>query len=150
MAHFAQLDENNTVVQVIVIDNNATKDNNEIEQETIGVTLCKQLYGEETVWVQCSYNAGNGVEYLKPNAFRKNFPSIGSTYREDLDAFITIKPWNSWVLNETTCAWEAPVLYPLDGIIFSWNTETNTWDDNNGVIYLWDEDNQQWTVDPYQ
>jgi len=150
MAHFAQLDENNIVLQVISIDNNVTYDNNSIEHEDLGIALCKQLYGNETVWVQCSFNAGNGIEYLKSNGFRKNFPSIGSEYREDLDAFITSKPWNSWILNETTCGWEAPVAYPSDGITFIWNDGTKSWDDNGGQIYLWDENNQEWILDPLQ
>lgn len=150
MAHFAQIDENNIVLQVIAVNNDAIKDNDGVEQENLGIDFCKQLYGQDTVWKQCSFHAGNGVEYLKGTALRKNFPSIGSEYRPDLDAFITIKPWDSWVLNETTCGWEAPVAYPSDGIIYTWSDENKSWSDNNGKIYLWNEDNQEWFIDPFQ
>ena len=150
MAHFAELDENNIVKQVVVVNNQAIRDENAVEQESLGIILCKQLHGENTRWVQTSYTAGNGVQYARPNAFRKNFACIGAEYRQDLDAFITLKPFDSWVLNETNCVWEAPVPYPSDGRKPVWNDSTKTWNDDNGVLYNWKEQQQSWVIDPFQ
>ena len=102
MAHFAKIN-NNIVTEVIV----AEKD-----------FINSGKVGDEFLWVQTSYN-GN---------FRKNYAGIGYTYDEDRDAFIAPKPFNSWILNETTCLWEAPVVYPDDGERYTWNEETTTWD----------------------
>lgn len=117
MAHFAQLDENNNVVNVIVVANTETSDANGVEDESIGVGFCKRLFGSATNWIQTSYN-GN---------FRKNFAGIGYTYDAQRDAFIPPKPFASWVLVEETCQWEAPVPYP-----------------NNGTPHYWDEANVSW------
>jgi hypothetical protein len=95
MAHFAKLNSDNTVEQVIVVNNEVILDENGIEQEQIGVDFCKSLYGEDTVWKQTSYN----------NNFRKNFAGINSVYNEGLDAFISIKPAGEWILDEDTCQW---------------------------------------------
>lgn len=116
MAHFAQLDENNKVIQVIVVHNNELMMDGQ-ENEIKGILFCKSLYGGETRWKQTSYN-GN---------FRKNYAGIGFTYDEQKDAFIPLKPFNSWTLNETTCLWEAPVPYPTDGERYIWNEETINW-----------------------
>jgi len=116
MAHFAQLDENNTVIQVIVVHNNELMLDGE-ENETRGIVFCKSLYGEETRWKQTSYN-GN---------IRKNYAGFGYTYDATRDAFISPKPYNSWTLNETTCLWESPTPYPTDGKVYGWNEETTSW-----------------------
>lgn len=116
MAHFAQLDENNTVIKVIVVANNVLLDN-EIESEFKGVEFCKSLLGG--YWKQTSYNA----------KFRKNFAGIGSTYNLALDAFIHPKPFSSWILNEETCKWVAPTNMPVDGNFYQWNETTLTWDE---------------------
>jgi hypothetical protein len=116
MAHFAQLDENNTVIQVIVVHNNELMLDGE-ENETRGIVFCKSLYGEETRWKQTSYN-GN---------IRKNYAGFGYTYDATRDAFIPPKPYNSWTLNETTCLWESPTPYPTDGKVYGWNEETTSW-----------------------
>jgi hypothetical protein len=116
MAHFAQLDENNIVTQVIVVHNNELMLDGE-ESEDKGVLFCKSLYGSDTKWKQTSYNG----------SFRKNYAGIGYTFDKDRNAFIPPKSYNSWVLNETTCLWEAPVAYPSDGKVYFWNEDTVSW-----------------------
>ena len=115
MAHFAQL-ENNIVKQVIVVSNEDTSDENGVENEEIGIAFCSNLLGG--TWKQTSYNA----------KIRKNYAGIGYTYDEGRDAFIPPKPFNSWLLDENTCQWKAPVDYPTDGKRYTWNEETLTWD----------------------
>jgi len=98
MSHFAQINNNNTVIQVIVVHNNELLDNG-IELETKGITFCKFLFGKDTCWVQTSYHSN----------FRKNYAGVGYTYDEQRDAFIAPKPeGENWVLNENTCQWEIP------------------------------------------
>jgi hypothetical protein len=121
MAHFAQLDENNVVTQVIVVDNKDTSDANGVEKESIGVAFCERLLGG--TWKQTSYNAN----------LRKNYAGIGYTYNASIDAFVPPKPYASWVLNETTAQWAAPVDMPEDA---------GTGDPPKR--YTWDEDNTQW------
>jgi hypothetical protein len=114
MAHFAEIDETNTVVQVIVVHNNELLDNG-VESEAKGVAFCQSLFGGN--WVQTSYN-GN---------IRKNYAGIGFTYDAVRDAFIPPKPYPSWILNEDTCNWESPVPYPEDEGIYSWNENQQQW-----------------------
>jgi len=116
MAHFAKIGLNNKVIEVLSVDNNELLDSNGIEQEVNGIDFLTKLTGYP-VWKQTSYN----------NNIRKNHASIGMTYDEDRDAFIPKKPYNSWVLNETTCNWDAPSAYPDDGKTYSWNEETLAW-----------------------
>ena len=115
MAHFAQLDANNVVTQVVVVGNKDTSDANGAEKESIGVAFCERLFGG--TWKQTSYN-GN---------IRKNYAGIGYTYDAGRDAFIPPKPFASWVLNETTCQWEAPVPMPTDGKRYTWDEATTSW-----------------------
>lgn len=114
MAHFAEIDETNTVLQVIVVHNNELLEDG-VESEAKGIAFCQSLFGGN--WVQTSYN-GN---------IRKNYAGIGFTYDADRDAFIPPKPFDSWILNEDTCLWEAPVPYPSDGSIYSWDEENQEW-----------------------
>ena len=116
MAHFAKLN-NNIVEQVIVIHNNELLENG-VETEEKGIQFCKDHYGQDTVWVQTSYN-GN---------FRKNYAGIGHTYDSTRDAFISQKPFNSWILDEETCKWIAPIPYPTDGDFYVWNESNASWD----------------------
>jgi hypothetical protein len=116
MKHFAQLNEENLVTQVIVVASQDTVDQDGVENEAIGVEFCTNLLGGR--WKQTSYN-GN---------IRKNYAGIGYKYDETLDAFIPPKPFNSWLLNETTCQWKAPVDYPTDDKRYTWNEETLAWD----------------------
>lgn len=115
MAHFAELNANNVVLRVIVVGNKDTADANGVEKEEIGIAFCQRLFGG--TWKQTSYN-GN---------MRKNYAGIGYTYDSGRDAFIPPKPFNSWLLNETTCLWEAPVLCPTDGKQYVWNETTTSW-----------------------
>ena len=115
MAHFAQLDSNNVVVQVIVVGNADTADANGVEKEHIGAAFCERLLGG--VWKQTSYN-GN---------MRKRYAGVGYTYDADRDAFIAPKPFPSWTLNNTTVDWEAPVARPNDDKMYRWDEETLSW-----------------------
>jgi len=115
MAHFAKL-ENNVVTQVIVVSNQDILDENKQESEQKGIDFCSNLLGG--TWKQTSYNA----------KIRKNYAGIGYTYDEGRDAFIPPKPYNSWLLDETTCQWKAPVDYPTDGKRYTWNEEKTSWD----------------------
>ena len=111
MAHFAELNDNNIVIRVLVTDNDFPNEGYDWLVETFGGT-----------WVQTSYNA----------RIRKNYAGVGFIYDEDLDAFIPPKPFDSWLLNEETCLWEAPEPYPTDGKHYNWDEETQDWieDDN--------------------
>ena len=118
MAHFAKIGLNNKVINVVSVHNNELLDANGVEQEVLGCQFLEGITGW-AVWKQTSYNAN----------FRKHFAGVGYTYDESRDAFIAPKPFASWILNEETCNWEAPVAKP---------------DDEN--LYKWSEENQQWEV----
>lgn len=105
MSHWAEIDNNNIVVRVLV-GNNSEPDE--------GESFMKSLGGN---WVKTSYN-GN---------IRKNYAGIGFTYDAVRDAFIAPQPFSSWTLNEETCQWEAPTPYPTDGIMYRWDEETTDW-----------------------
>ena len=134
MASFAKIGLNNKVIEVLSVHNNELLDSNGVEQENIGIDFLTKLTGW-AIWKQTSYNTNAGVHNNGGTPLRKNHAGIGYTYDEDRDAFIPIKPYNSWVLNETTCLWEAPVIKPdltqtqIDNKnYYSWNEETTTWD----------------------
>ena len=127
MASFAKI-ENNIVIAVHSVVNEVLKDSNGIEQENIGIEFLKSLHGQNTNWKQTSYNTNGNVHFLGGNPFRKNFAGIGYTYDETRDAFIPIKPYQSWVLNEQTCNWKAPIAYPNDEQKYYWNESTLSWD----------------------
>ena len=126
MASFAKLNLENIVEQVISVNNNELLDNG-IESEAKGIAFCKSLFGQETNWKQTSYNTYGGVHKLGGTPFRKNFAGINFNYDEQRNAFIPPKPYNSWILNEETCNWEAPISYPIDGQKYFWNEETQNW-----------------------
>ena len=121
MAHYAELDSNNVVKQVIVVSNADTSTAQGEEKESIGIAFCERLLGG--IWVKTSYNA----------KIRKNYAGIGYTYYKDRDAFISPKPYASWVLDENTCRWNAPVALPSDAgqgdppKMYTWNEETVNW-----------------------
>lgn len=122
MAHFAQLDENNVVTQVIVVHNNDCQIDG-VESEDAGILFCKQLFGADTCWKQTSYN-GN---------FRKNYAGIGYSYLPaPIDGFAPPRPYESWNLDPDTCQWVAPVPMPTDGKTYSWNETTQTWEAKDG------------------
>ena len=127
MAHFAQLDSNNVVTQVIVVSNDDTSDSNGTETESIGVAFCQKLLGADTNWKQTSYN-GN---------MRGNYAGIGYTYMENVatlgvgstDVFIPQQPYASWTISTSAAQWEAPI------------TQPTLTDDQRaaGSYYTWDE-----------
>ena len=119
MAHYAFLNMQNIVTEVIV-----GKD------ETDGPTNWEMHYGNirEQVCKRTSYNTQGGVHSGGGTPYRKNYAGIGYTYDFARDAFIPPKPFDSWILNENSCLWEAPVAYPNDGQQYSWNEETTSWD----------------------
>ena len=129
MASFAKIGLNNKVIEVLSVHNNELKDSNGVEQENIGIDFLTKLTGW-SIWVQTSYNTSGGVHSSGGTPFRKNHAGIGMTYDEDRDAFIASKPFNSWILNETTCLWEAPIALPDTENRYNWNEETTTWDLN--------------------
>jgi hypothetical protein len=116
MAHFAHLDKNNIVTQVVVVSNEQMIDENGFENKQLGIDICNAVCGKG-IWVQTSYN-GN---------FRGRYAGIGFTYDKEKDAFIPPKPYDSWLLDEDTCLWNAPVAMPTDGKIYTWNEDTTSW-----------------------
>lgn len=124
MAHFAKLNENNIVVYVTVGRNEDDGQENTLFTRT----------GD--VYKQTSYNTIAGVHVLGGTPFRKNFAGIGYTYDETRNAFIPPKPFSSWVLNETTCQWDAPIDYPTDGNVYSWDEEAYQADNLTGWVEL--------------
>jgi hypothetical protein len=132
MASFAKI-ENNIVITVVSVVNEVLKDSNGIEQEAIGIQFLRTLYNEpNSIWKQTSYNTHGGVHSLGGTPFRKNHAGIGYTYDQQRDAFIPQKPYNSWILNESTCNWDAPVARPDDNNMYKWNEETLNWELMNG------------------
>ena len=127
MASFAKIGLNGRVIEVVSVVNDVIKDSSGIEREELGIQFLNELYGWP-IWKQTSYNTAGGDHQLGGTPFRKNFASIGYTYDEDRDAFIPKKPYNSWVLNEQTCLWEAHIAYPTDGQNYIWNENTQNWD----------------------
>jgi hypothetical protein len=122
MAHFAKLGTGNIVLRVEVVSNDIAT------TEQAGVDFLNNLYKTRDVWKQTSYNTFGGEHKLGGTPFRKNYAGRGCKYDQTRDAFIGIKPYNSWVLNEDTCQWEAPVAYPDDDKSYTWNEETTSWD----------------------
>jgi hypothetical protein len=114
MAHFAKLGVGNIIIKVAVVSNDIAT------TEQAGVDFLNNLYGSRDVWKQTSYNKN----------FRKNYAGIGYTYDQTRDAFIPKKPYASWILNEDTCLWEAPVALPDTENRYNWNETNQTWDLN--------------------
>jgi len=121
MSYFAELDSNSVVTRVIAIS-----------QENVDTGN----WGTPSSWVQTSYNTKGGKHYGQDGvedsgvALRYNYAGIGHTYDEVRDAFISPKPYTSWTLVEATCQWKAPVDYPSDGKMYSWNEATTAWDED--------------------
>jgi len=117
MAHFAKLDENNIVIEVHGLNNNELIDDNGIEQESKGIDFLVNWSGGYTKWKQTSYNAN----------FRKNYAGIGYFYDETKDAFIPPQPYPSWLLNENSYQWEAPIAIPTDDERYVWDEANTSW-----------------------
>lgn len=120
MAHFAQIDENNIVTQVLVVSDQDASNGQDFLANTLG------LGG---TWIQTSYNTSGGVHLNGGTPLRKNYAGVGYTYDSVRDAFIPPKPFNSWLLNEETCLWDAPVARPEGDGIYTWNEENQSWDE---------------------
>ena len=131
MASFAKIGLNGKVIAVHSVVNEVLHDSNGIEREDIGIDFLTKLHGW-SIWKQTSYNTIGGVHTNGGTPLRKNHAGIGYTYDENRDAFIPSKPYNSWILNESTCLWEAPVVYPADGNRYKWNEEILNWELMNG------------------
>ena len=116
MAHYAFLDEHYTVTEVIVGKDESNYDW-EAHYGQFRGQLCKRT----------SYNTQAGVHLTGGTPFRKNYAGIGYMYDPQRDAFIPPKPFNSWILNETTCQWQAPVAQPQDGKMYTWNEQAGNW-----------------------
>lgn len=116
MAHFAQLDKNNIVLQVLVI-NNEDITVNEVEDEATGITFCQSLFGTDTQWAQTSYN----------NNMRMRYAGIGYWFDRQNDVFIAPKPYESWTLDPISYDWVAPVPYPNDGALYVWDETSTSW-----------------------
>jgi hypothetical protein len=132
MASFAKIGLNGKVIEVQSLVNEVLHDANGIEQENIGIDFLTKLTGYP-VWKQTSYNTHGGVHNNNGIPLRKNHAGIGYTYDEDRNAFIPPKTFNSWILNEDTCLWEAPIPMPTTEL-------------ENNQFYSWNEENQSWNL----
>jgi len=123
MAHYALLDKNNIVVQVIVgVDENITQIDSD-GQSVGGSSEAWEQFYQTRPWFEgltCKRTSYNGN-------YRKNYAGIGFSFDEELDAFIPPKPFESWILNSDTCVWVAPIPYPNDGNVYSWDDENQSW-----------------------
>jgi hypothetical protein len=129
MASFAKIGLNGRVIEIVSVSNEVLKDSNGIEKEDLGIDFLTKLTGW-AIWKQTSYNTVGGIHLLNGTPFRKNHAGIGYTYDEERDAFIPKKPYNSWIFNEQSCGWEAPVERPTD----------------KEHPYIWDESTQSWAI----
>jgi hypothetical protein len=124
MSHFAQIDENNIVTQVIVA-----------EQDFID----SGAVGDPSKWIQTSYNTSGGAHKLGGTPLRKNYAGIGYTYDAGRDAFIPPKTYSKWVLDEETCFWKAPFEHDPDVLPTT---------ESEGVVHAWDDENNRWVAQP--
>lgn len=118
MAHFAHLDENDVVINIVVVDNNDLLDENGNEVEALGIQYLKNIFGENSKWVQTSYN----------NNFRKRYAGIGDYYDRQRDIFVQPKLWPSCIFDEELQIWVPPIPQPVDGRRYMWNEEDQRWD----------------------
>ena len=116
MAHFAQIDENNIVVQVIV----------GVDEPLDGEAIYQENTGK--IWKKTSYNTLGGIHRLGGTPFRKNYAGFGFFYDSVRDAFVPPKPYPSWTLDEETCLWNPPVPYPNDDERYTWDESTTSWE----------------------
>lgn len=136
MAHYAKIGLNSKVMSVLVVADSDCQNADGIEEEEIGRQFLESCFGWP-LWVKCSYNTSKNVHQLGGTPFRKNYPGIGYIWDEDRDAFYAPKPFDSWILNEETCIWEAPLTYP----------SIKTYGDIGKEYFIaWDEDNLRWTA----
>jgi hypothetical protein len=150
MAHFAKLNDLNIVETVLVVDNINLMSHENIEQEELGIQYLKNIFGENTKWVQTSYNSN----------FRVRLAQYGFTYDSIRDAFIPPKSYPSWILDEVSCLWVAPIPHPNDGKPYYWSEDVMDWVPlipypTNDFIpteykgynhYIWNEDVMDWEL----
>ena len=117
MAHFAKLDKDNIAIDIVCVNNIEMLASDGSESEMMGIAFLIKWSGGYSNWKQTSYNG----------KIRKNYASIGYTYDIQRDAFIPPQPFPSWVLNENTCLWDAPVPMPADGQLYQWDENTSNW-----------------------
>lgn len=129
MAHFAQLDSENNVIQVIVVSNSDISDEYGNEDEQIGIKFCQSLLGDHTIWKQTSFTG----------RFRKNFAGIGFKYDPVNNVFIPPKPYPSWILDTNTYRWKPPIPLPEDAL-----TNPRGPFNPSGVFYIWNEESINW------
>jgi len=122
MAYFAKLGVGNKVLAVHTVSNDIAT------TEQAGVDFLNNLFNTRDVYKQTSYNTFGGEHLLGGTPFRKNYAGIGYSYDQTRDAFIAPQPFASWILNETTCLWEAPVALPDTENRYNWNEDTQQWD----------------------
>ena len=130
MAHFAKLDENSIVTQVVVVHNDVAT------SESAGAIFLNNMYGTSDTWKQTSYNTFGNQHTKGGTPFRKNFAGVGFTYDASNDAFIAPKPYNSWTLNNTTYLWEAPITRPDDGQPYVWDETLYQSDNSKGWVEI--------------
>jgi hypothetical protein len=134
MASFAKIGLNSKVIEVLSVVNEVLHDSNGVEQESIGIDFLTKLTGYP-LWKQTSYNTQGGVHNNNGTPLRKNHAGIGYTYDETRDAFIPPKPFNSWILNNNTCLWVAPIPMPTEELennqYYSWNESIINWEIKN-------------------
>lgn len=118
MAHFAQLDENNMVIQVVVVSNGDCRGATGEESEAVGIAFCRSLFGEDTRWKQTSYSG----------SIRRRFAGVDFIYDETLDAFVAPQPFSSWTFNRETADWDSPVPRPERGF-WQWNEKMQKWEE---------------------
>ena len=129
MATFAKIGLNGKVIEVQSVTNEVLHDSNGIEQEAIGIDFLTKLTGW-AIWKQTSYNTHGGIHSNGGTPLRKNHAGIGYTYDEDRNAFIPPKPFPSFILEENSCLWNAPVNYPTDGKHYFWNESILNWEES--------------------
>jgi len=139
MAHYAKLDKDNIVLEVNVIDNDQEKDLGEDGIVSwLNANFNSQGVSGGVTWKKTSFNTRAGKHYEndgvtessdQSKALRKNYAIVGGTYNATKDAFVDLKPYSSWTLNNTTCMWDPPVAYPDDGKLYAWNEDDTAWDE---------------------
>jgi len=126
MAHFAEVDQNDKVLRVVVVDDDVLRDADGRHNELLGQTYLRKIFknenSENKTWYQTSYNG----------TLRVRFAGVGYTYNKELDAFLTPRPFESWLLNETTYSWEPPVDMPDNGNRYVWNEVIMEWQQPEG------------------
>jgi len=117
MAKFAEIDENNVIIQIIVVAEEDCLDENENHSEAVGEAFCQNLFNSSNLWKQTSY----------PNNINKSGAGVGYFYDAELDVFIPPQPYPSWTLNSKIYQWECPVPYPADSPYYIWDEDAFSW-----------------------